>query len=95
MAAEPSAGDSVAALAGVIQAAATQHEQAKSAAVDGGVGPACVRLLQGRELSAAALIALANMLRVFCKADDARPVASRYGNPAELAVQRHMHMHTW
>ena len=72
-----SCGDAVAALAAVIQAAATQHEQAKIAAVDGGVGAACVRLLASRELSAPALVALASMLRVFCKADDSRPVASR------------------
>ena len=64
-------------LAGVLHAAATQHEQSKMAAVDRGIGSTCRQLLQHQALPADALVHMCGMLRILCKADDTRPIASR------------------
>ena len=74
----PEGLEHVAGLAGVLHAAATQHEQAKITAVDRGIGSICVQLLKHRSLAPEALVQLSSMLRILCKADDTRPIASRW-----------------
>lgn len=66
------------ALASTLSAAATKNEANKTATVDAGLGQAVQHVLSLPDLPGSAVVAVCDLLRRCCNADDDRPVVSRY-----------------